>query len=205
MKHGSFGAPASQTDLYYCAGSDNFCGYLWKIPPAEELVEKRAVLMSNNWQLEGCNTVGFTENMTALKYVPVELATPSAVLKGHNSIVNTTLIHPYFPLIATAGIERDIRLHNPIKSAPFSQEMELSPTEVRQLTGSSSTEENVAIDALLLGSTDPTESDDSEWDTIKLFDRILRHEGGTDSFDVRPWVPDVDSDADDTEDEKEEC
>ncbi|ESK95196.1 wd repeat domain 22 [Moniliophthora roreri MCA 2997] len=197
MKHGSFGGPASRTETYYCAGSDDFCGYLWKIPPVEELIQRREVIPSDDWLLQDCRTIGFAESMTSLRYVPVDLSTPSAVLKGHDSIVNSTLIHPYFPLVVTAGVERDIRLHNPTKSAPFSQEMELSPVRARQLSDSSTAAEARVINALLLGGIDPVDADDSERDTIRLFDRILRMEGEADPFVVRSWVPDDENDDDD--------
>ena len=39
--------------------------------------------------------------------------------KGHESIVNSALIHPHHPYILTAGIERYIRLHSPTASSMF--------------------------------------------------------------------------------------
>ncbi|KAF9061447.1 WD40-repeat-containing domain protein [Rhodocollybia butyracea] len=191
MKHGCFGSPGLVSgDDYYCSGSDNFCAYLWKIPSVEHLVEERKEISSHEWQLSKGNTVAFTAGLESPKFIPTEISTPSAILKGHNSIVNTTLIHPYFPLILTAGIERTVTLHSPLPSCPFSQQLSLTPQEVRQLPNDTTIEEARVIDSLLLGLSDPADRnspDEAELDTIRLFDRILRIEGEADPFDVRPW------------------
>ncbi|KAE9408863.1 WD40 repeat-like protein [Gymnopus androsaceus JB14] len=188
IKHGCFGGPESVSDAdYYCGGSDNFCAYLWKIPPVEHLIEQRGEIPAHEWRLEGSNTVGFAEGFESSKYVPAEISTPSSVT---NPLINTTLIHPYFPMILTAGIERTITLHSPFPSCPFSRQLSLTSQEVRQLPGSTTTEESQVVDSLLLG-LDPADRDnpdEAEIDTIRLFDRILRMEGEADPFDVRDWV-----------------
>ncbi|KAJ3934281.1 MAG: WD40 repeat-like protein [Lentinula lateritia] len=192
MKHGCFGGPDPMIsdDDYYLGGSDDFCGYLWKIPPVEQLMAQREEIPAHEWRLDGSNIVGFTENADSSKFIPTELSTPSAVLKGHNSIVNTGLIHPQFPLILTSGIESTITLHSPFPSCPFSRQLSLTPQEVRQLPSSTTPEEARVIDSLLLG-VEPAfreTADEAEMDTIRLFDRILRMEGGADPFEVLPWV-----------------
>ncbi|GAW01119.1 WD40 repeat-like protein [Lentinula edodes] len=192
MKHGCFGGPGPMIsdDDYYLGGSDDFCGYLWKIPPVEQLMAQREEIPAHEWRLDGSNIVGFTENADSSKFIPTELSIPSAVLKGHNSIVNTGLIHPQFPLILTAGIESTITLHSPFPSCPFSRRLSLTPQEVRQLPSSTTPEEARVIDSLLLG-VEPAfgeSADEAEMDTIRLFDRILRMEGGADPFEVLPWV-----------------
>lgn len=109
-------------------------------------------------------------------------------------------------MILTAGIERTITLHSPFPSCPFSRQLSLTSQEVRQLPGSTTTEESQVVDSLLLG-LDPADRDnpdEAEIDTIRLFDRwahltlsdstskfafrILRMEGEADPFDVRDWV-----------------
>ncbi|KAJ4465826.1 WD40-repeat-containing domain protein [Lentinula edodes] len=205
VKHGCFGGPDPMIsdDDYYLGGSDDFCGYLWKIPPVEQLMAQREEIPAHEWRLEGSNIVGFTENADSSKFIPTELSTPSAVLKGHNSIVNTGLIHPQFPLVLTAGIESTITLHSPFPSCPFSRQLSLTPQEVRQLPSSTTPEEARVIDSLLLG-VEPAfreTADEAEMDTIRLFDRILRMEGGADPFEVLPWVQtseDVDDSSSDT-------
>lgn len=37
------------TDIYYGAGSDDFRGYVWKLPPVTELVEKRIEMTQKEW------------------------------------------------------------------------------------------------------------------------------------------------------------
>ncbi|KAJ3996686.1 WD40 repeat-like protein [Lentinula boryana] len=194
MKHGCFGrAGPSISDVdYYCGGSDDFCSYLWKIPPVEQLIAQREEISVFEWRLDISSTVGFTEKSDSPKFVPTEISTPSAILKGHNSIVNTALIHPQFPLILTAGIESAITLHSPFPSSPFSGQLSLTPQEVRQLPSTATMEEAQVIDSVLLG-VDPTDrenAEEAEIDTIRLFDRIIRMEGEADPFEVRPWAED---------------
>ncbi|KIK69772.1 hypothetical protein GYMLUDRAFT_523222 [Collybiopsis luxurians FD-317 M1] len=207
MKHGCFGGSESDEVEYYCGGSDNFCGYLWKIPSVESLTERREEIPAQEWRLANKDTIGFTEGIESSKFVPAEISAPAAVLKGHNSIVNTALIHPHLPLILTAGIERSITLHSPFSSSPFSRRLSLTPQEVRQLPSSADPEEARVIDSLLLG-LDPTDRDDpdvAEVDTIRLFDRILRMEGEADPFEARPWrQPDSSDNESESESESED-
>jgi WD repeat-containing protein 22 len=67
-----------------------------------------------------------------LRIANADLLTSSTLLSGHQSIVNTTLMHPHFPHIVTSGIERHILLHSPSQSSPCSQNLKLTP-EVRNL------------------------------------------------------------------------
>lgn len=50
IKHGSFGGPGLETDNLYAAGSDDFQGYVWKIPPIPVLEEQRKVFSGNEWE-----------------------------------------------------------------------------------------------------------------------------------------------------------
>jgi DDB1- and CUL4-associated factor 5 len=50
IKHGSFGGPGLETDDLYAAGSDDFRGYVWKIPPLSVLEEQRKVFSVNEWE-----------------------------------------------------------------------------------------------------------------------------------------------------------
>lgn len=50
IKHGSFGGPGLVTDDLYAAGSDDFRGYVWKIPPISMLEEQRKVFSVNEWE-----------------------------------------------------------------------------------------------------------------------------------------------------------
>jgi len=57
-QHGSFGGPSLVSDVYYGAGSDDFRGYVWKIPEAPVLLEQRREIGVDRWPLEGNDTVG---------------------------------------------------------------------------------------------------------------------------------------------------
>lgn len=50
IKHGSFGGPGLETDILYAAGSDDFRGYVWKIPPLSVLEEQRKIFSVNEWE-----------------------------------------------------------------------------------------------------------------------------------------------------------
>ena len=49
IKHGSFGGPGLETDDLYASGSDDFRGYVWKIPPLSVLKEQRKAFSVNEW------------------------------------------------------------------------------------------------------------------------------------------------------------
>ena len=57
-QHGSFGGPALTSDAYYGAGSDDFRGYVWKIPETPKLLEQRKEINVDRWFLEEDETVG---------------------------------------------------------------------------------------------------------------------------------------------------
>lgn len=46
------------SDAYYGAGSDDFRGYVWKIPEASMLLEQRKEIGADLWSLEEGETVG---------------------------------------------------------------------------------------------------------------------------------------------------
>lgn len=50
IKHGSFGGPGLETDDLYGCGSDDFRGYVWKIPPLSVLKERRKEFSINEWE-----------------------------------------------------------------------------------------------------------------------------------------------------------
>jgi hypothetical protein len=50
IKHGSFGGPGLETDDLYASGSDDFRGYVWKIPPLSVLKDQRKVFSVNEWE-----------------------------------------------------------------------------------------------------------------------------------------------------------
>lgn len=48
-QHGSFGGPGLDIDEFYCNGSDDFRGYVWKIPPLDSLKDQRREVSVSNW------------------------------------------------------------------------------------------------------------------------------------------------------------
>ncbi|KAH9065241.1 WD40 repeat-like protein [Lactarius vividus] len=205
MKHGSFGGSALVTggEAYYSSGSDDFRGYLWKIPALETLENERQVIGADDWLNGGEDgAVAFTgSSYSSEKYVPKELSTPLTRLCGHISIVNTTLIHPVLPVIATAGIERHIILHSPTPSAPWAPELPPTPTTTRPLPSGGPSPTDPSVLRLLMRLSTITEVDESMGEdarSIAYFDMILQREGTRDLFSHRP--PAMPSDDDDVDD-----
>ncbi|KAI0260688.1 WD40 repeat-like protein [Gloeopeniophorella convolvens] len=203
MKHGSFGGSALTTggETYYSSGSDDFRGYLWKVPSLEALGDERQEIAADEWLNGGEDgIIAFTgPSYSSKKYVPKELSTPLTRLGGHLSIVNTTLIHPVLPLIATSGIERHVILHSPTPSAPFA--VDLSPTSAtaRSLPSTASALGEPAVLRLLMDIgtiTDPDDSMGEDARSIAYFDMILQREGGRDLFALRRPAMQSDDDAD---------
>ena len=50
MKHGNFGGPGIETDDLFASGSDDFRGYVWRIPPLSVLKEQRREFSVNEWE-----------------------------------------------------------------------------------------------------------------------------------------------------------
>ncbi|KAF9464101.1 WD40 repeat-like protein [Collybia nuda] len=197
IKHGSFGGPGLDCDGFYSAGSEDFCAYVWKIPRLSELIGRRLEVSPSSWVTdESPSSVGFTNGFRNPRYVPVELDTPTFRLTGHKSIVNSTLIHPHFLHILTSGIEKDILLHSPTAISPCSNDMQLTSTDVRALSGDDDEDRTIYFRALT-GHHEPDSMDndeDSETVTVRMFDHILREEGQVDLFETRRWSDDSSDD-----------
>ncbi|KAH9991247.1 WD40 repeat-like protein [Russula vinacea] len=190
MKHGSFGGSALITggEAYYSSGSDDFRGYLWQIPSSTTLENERQIIGADDW-LNGNEdgTVAFTgASFSSEKYVPKELSTPLTRLGGHLSIVNSTLIHPVLPLIATAGIERQVVLHSPTPNTPWALGTMADRSILRLLMRMSTIME-------------PDESMGEDARSITYFDMILQREGERDLFALRQPAMASDDDAEDIE------
>ncbi|WFD34083.1 Protein-lysine N-methyltransferase efm5 [Malassezia cuniculi] len=120
VKRGSFGFEEQTGNLYYVTGSDDFRAYGWRIPPADELLAKRERMDTGSWLQSGEPGCIWFSDRDMVK--PVEISTPNFTLEGSRSIVNSALCHPTLPLIATAGIERLVRLHYAVPaSLPHTQ------------------------------------------------------------------------------------
>jgi len=207
MKHGSFGGSALTTggEAYYSSGSDDFRGYLWQIPSLDTLKNERRIIGADDW-LNGTEdgTIAFTSSsFSSEKYVPTELSTPLTRLHGHLSIVNSTLIHPVLPVIATAGIERQVLLHSPTPNTPWASNLPLTPTTTRSLPGEGPTPTGSPVLRLLTQLSTIMEADESMGEdarSIVYFDMILQREGERDLFALRQPAMPSDDDADDGHD-----
>ncbi|KAI0365711.1 WD40 repeat-like protein [Pilatotrama ljubarskyi] len=189
MKHASFGGFGSDRDSYFALGSDDFRAYLWKIPEDAALLEGRTVVEHSEWERRPRpGEIGYAESHMAPRYVPVELSIPHARLTGHDSIVNTALIHPDRPYLLTAGIERYIRLHSPTPVTPCTEPLSLTPQEVRKIPPADPNSRLLLLRAMGI-IDDPVENHEDDGQAIALFDQILRTEGNGDVFNIRPCGP----------------
>jgi DDB1- and CUL4-associated factor 5 len=101
LQHGSFGGFGLAYDEFFSAGSDDFRGYVWKLPSVTQLTESRLEVDADDWadkakpkdlgemyRLRLTRTaievsIAFAENPKGEKRsIPVELSTPFARLTG---------------------------------------------------------------------------------------------------------------------------
>jgi len=209
MKHGSFGGPGQDVDNMYAGGSDDFRGYVWKIPPLSQLAPLRDEMSAEEWETRGVEstTVAFSEGRTEPKFVPYEISTPLCRLTGHNSIVNTTLFHPHFLHVVTAGVEKNIVLHSPTPSSPCTQNLPPSPANVRELKDDDGDDDRTTYLSAILGVQPLTLGDvdeAAERQTLSLFDHIIREEGDMDVFVQRRWRTPDSSDSGHNSDSEED-
>ena len=132
--------------------------------------------------------LAFTARKRDSKVVPVEISTPlchltgsrpveptptqsltNTNLLGHESIVNTIAFHPRFLHVATAGVEKRIMLHSPTPSSPCTQNLALSPSQVRQLADEDTEEDSAAFVFALTSSL--STDDVEEQITVRLFNQ----------------------------------
>jgi WD repeat-containing protein 22 len=194
MKHGCFGGPGLTTDEYYSGGSDDFRAYIWKIPDIADLTDRRIEFNAEDWTAQGSShDMGFAEGMWEPRYVPTDISRPLFRLNGHDSIVNTTLIHPSFLHILTSGVERHVILHGVAQSSICTSNMALTNTDIRNLPDGIPEDRERFLRAITRTHStvrDGSEESDDEFETISLFDQILRQEGNADVFELRRWSPD---------------
>ncbi|OCB84985.1 WD40 repeat-like protein [Sanghuangporus baumii] len=219
MKHGSFGSPSGDIeDMYYTTGSDDFRAYVWKLPDTVTLQEARRTLSRDEFNNEPPRTIAYARSMADdTRYIPVDLCTPLSRLQGrflhihhgmaaqqhcsattgHDSIVNSSIIHPHLPQIATCGVERHITIHSPTPTAPnmtftrTSETVRALPTDDPQVT-------RRYLLALLSGHNNQFDSDGSvdvaERNTIDFFDGIIRDHDDINVFTAGTKVHDTGTD-----------
>lgn len=221
VKRGSFGFEAQAGALYYTAGSDDFRGYGWRIPHIQDLLDARDSMPYNDWimhETAGSNEVWFRYALHGSDDMvrPLELAQPVFTLEGSNSIVNSTLCHPTMPMIATAGIERLVRLHyaTPMSSDHMHPAWPTRRPNTRQrprLTNmtallraiqrrphipSDSDTETDDQAAASPASRAPTSAELADQEAISLFDELLREEEDRSLFSHQDIDTENDTDTD---------
>jgi len=202
MKSGAFGGPGVNEDILYGAGSDDFRGYVWKIPELSTLLGFRREISADEWMAhEWTGSCAYSESQFATRYIPLQIDTPLCRLNGHRSIVNAVAIHPSLLHIVTSGIEHHVFLHSPTPVSPVAPQLSETPPETRRL-GEHSIQDSARFRRALLLGPHPTlheETDEAgdEEGAISLFDHILREEGGGDVFTRRHWGGNENSDDED--------
>ncbi|KAF8516311.1 WD40 repeat-like protein, partial [Hysterangium stoloniferum] len=193
IKHGSFWSPDFQTECYYGAGSDDFLGYVWKVP--NEAVNCRKEVSFSDWGTELHNqTLGMSLSLTPPRIFLTCLTVAST--QGHKSIVNTVLFHPLEPYVVTAGVERYAVLHSPFQSTVACGKLKKTEASVRKPL------DNTSHRALARETPDAGRIagiDDDDLSVIRFFDNLILSEGMPDVFDTRRWSG-SDSDSDPKED-----
>jgi DDB1- and CUL4-associated factor 5 len=92
------------------------------------------------------------------------------------------VFHPHFLHVVTAGVEKSIHLHSPTPSSPCTQDLSLTPLDVRQLNErDDQANQQIYFDALRGTRTDEDDDPDAgERETIGFFDQL--------SFSLRLFV-----------------
>ncbi len=88
--------------------------------------------------------------------------------------MNCAVFHPTIPQIVTAGVERNMIVHNPTPTAPNGDEFEATSPDVRQVIPPSEEADAEYRRALIMGPPDPFDANISEREaddrTINFFD-----------------------------------
>jgi WD repeat-containing protein 22 len=98
---GAFGGPGMSEDILYGAGSDDFRGYVWKIPELSTLLGFRQEISADEWMTHewtgACGefldspkvilvhlsrTPAYSESQWATRYIPLQIDTPLCRLNG---------------------------------------------------------------------------------------------------------------------------
>ena len=109
------------------------------------------------------------------------MMTSKFIITGHKTIVNTVVFHPHFLHVVTSGVEKSIHLHSPTPSSPCTQNLPLSPLDVRQLDErDDQADRQVYLNALMGARTidgdndnNDDDSDAGERETISFFDQSV--------------------------------
>ncbi|TIB85311.1 WD40 repeat-like protein [Wallemia mellicola] len=190
---------------YFATGSDDFRGYVWKIPPVSRLLEGRREV-SNESLLEGFENGSFGQYRSVFSKskdedvcIPTIVNRPAFRLEGHASIVNSAMIHPTLPLVATSGVEKIIKMHTP---TPFTNNLEAKETPKSRKMGNET--RSSRRDFLMALLTSPYENEEGTVEedplTLNFFDSLLRRDQEVDIWNE----PDSNDEEDEEVDEHDD-
>ncbi|KAG6883817.1 hypothetical protein C0992_007701 [Termitomyces sp. T32_za158] len=78
IKNGAFGSFRSNSDEFYCAGSEDFRGYMWKIPTADRLADQRIEVSADDWASKSwSNVTAFTYGRETPSSTPTSPCAPN--------------------------------------------------------------------------------------------------------------------------------
>jgi hypothetical protein len=103
----------------FAAGSDDYRAYAWEIPPVDILMDYRKPLRPYSYWNSGKMSDVYYVTNAGEAYLPAQITAESFVCSNHRSIVNSVLFHPRLPMVATAGVEKVVRLFSPF---PFNND-----------------------------------------------------------------------------------
>ncbi|KAJ3187967.1 hypothetical protein HDU85_006360 [Gaertneriomyces sp. JEL0708] len=177
VKTGSFG---DLDGTYFVSGSDDFRAYAWRLPSEAEM-------KSRSDDVQNGVEVGYSRG-SSNPYLPMTIQDATFVLKGHRSIVNSTHFHPQLPLLATAGVEKVVRIFS-----PFPMLKKDDGTRERQPISAGHTPFSPLVSLFLSHSDDNSTEEDLR--TLTFFDLMLDEDeaqdplwesssSGSDSSDV---------------------
>ncbi|KAJ3109888.1 hypothetical protein HDU96_007089 [Phlyctochytrium bullatum] len=169
----------------FASGSDDFRCYGWTIPAVAALKDRRKTFRDVAVSTDS-RVLWHTEDGSS--YEPFEINREDFALEGHRSIVNSVIFHPHLPIIATAGVEKLVRLHSPypmLGSRPENQQRK--PTRV---ACEHSSRRRLFLN--LFGTEETMEEDSA---TLAEFDYLIQTEAAAD----RLWRTTPDSDDSDTD------
>ncbi|TPX72345.1 hypothetical protein SpCBS45565_g00415 [Spizellomyces sp. 'palustris'] len=185
VKTGAFGG---MDDVYFLSGSDDFRAYGWRLPSAVDM-ERGA---KTGPEVEGGNEVVYVSGEKQVK--PMEVNEACFVLKGHRSIVNSVVHHPTRPMVATAGVEKTIRMFSPF---PF----EANGDQKTRERARSTSHLNPLLTLQMMLHDEEDESIEEDLRTLTFFDLLLAEDEARDTL----WGPatDQDSSGDESDGESE--
>ncbi|KAJ3280280.1 hypothetical protein HK104_000779 [Borealophlyctis nickersoniae] len=169
VKTGDFGIVG--TKEYFISGSDDFRAYVWEVPSEREMKNGRQVHMG----MDPANRQTAYLLPDGATMSPYEVSDAAFTLKGHRSVVNSTLIHPHQPLIFTAGVEKVVRMFSPFPlstddiSSDMSPSKPTAPTERTRLPPAA----RGGGDLLLFAAQEPDDSIEEDFRTLAFFDVLL--------------------------------